>query len=239
MIVGICEDNEQIRLELHAEIEKQKTGVAIQIHEFSSGEVMLQSKIPFDLVFLDIELDGVMTGLELAQQLQEQLQDLILVFISGYTKYITSAFHLHTFQFLLKPLDVNLFEEEFRRCIEKYRSAHDIFRILQGSETIEVEMKDIVYMESDRRKLLIHLKNGKIYEMYGKISDEEDKLSAHYFIRIHKSFLVNCRYIKKFKDEMVWVSSSKKEDLISLPVSRRCKADAQQKYYSYYLGVEK
>ena len=79
------------------------------------------------------------------QILQNQLPDIILIFISGYTKYITSALHLHTFQFLLKPLDAQLFQEEFRRCVAQYRSAHDIFQIPQNREIIEVEMKDIVY----------------------------------------------------------------------------------------------
>ena len=111
MLIGICEDNPVIREELIQEIQKQQTGVTIQLHAFSSGEAMLQSKLAFDLVFLDIELEGELTGLEVAQILQNQLPDIILIFISGYTKYITSALHLHTFQFLLKPLDAQLFQE--------------------------------------------------------------------------------------------------------------------------------
>lgn len=109
MLIGICEDNPVIREELIQEIQKQQTGVILQLHAFSSGEAMLQSKLAFDLVFLDIELEGELTGLEVAQILQNQLPDIILIFISGYTKYITSALHLHTFQFLLKPLDAQLF----------------------------------------------------------------------------------------------------------------------------------
>lgn len=236
MIIGICEDNESIREELRQEIAKQRTGVKIQLYEFASGEEMLASGLAFDLVFLDIELEGNMTGLELAQQLQDNLPDLILVFVSGYTQYISSALRLHTFQFLLKPLDKQLFQEEFVRCVDQYRKAHTIFKILQNGEIIEVEIRDIVYLESNRRKLIVHLRSGKMYEMYGKISEQEELLSAYYFVRVHKSYLVNCRYIKKFVGEQVQIGYTPEETLNLLPVSRRCKDQAREQYHQYYLG---
>lgn len=236
MIIGICEDNEAIREELRQEIGKQQTGIMTQLYEFASGEAMLTSGIAFDLVFLDIELNGAMTGLELGQQLQNKLPDLILVFVSGYTQYISSALRLHTFQFLLKPLDKQLFQEEFVRCVNQYRKAHAIFKINQGGEIIEVEIRDIVYIESDKHKLMVHLRTGKVYEMYGKISEQEELLSAYRFARIHKSFLVNCKYIKKFQDEQVQVAYAPKEMVEQLPVSRRFRGKAKEQYHQYYLG---
>ena len=237
MVIGICEDNEAVRIELRQEIEKQKLGIKFQIHEYENGEDMLLSKQQFDLVFLDIELAGKLTGLEVAQQLQNSHPDLILVFVSGYTKYVSSAFHLHTFQFLLKPLDSNLFQEEFSRCIAHYRAGHDLFHITIDGEVIDVKMKDILYIESDKRKLRIYLRNGRVYEMYGKISEQEQRLAVHHFVRIHKSYLVNCRYIKKMGDEPVWLSKAKNDEPISLPLSRRCKEAAREKYHSYFFEV--
>ena len=236
MIIGICEDNEAIREELRQEIAEQQTGIMTQLYEFASGEAMLSSGLAFDLVFLDIELNGAMTGLELGQQLQNKLPDLILVFVSGYTQYISSALRLHTFQFLLKPLDKQLFQEEFVRCVNQYRKAHAIFKINQGGEIIEVEIRDIVYIESDKHKLMVHLRSGKVYEMYGKISEQEELLSAYRFARIHKSFLVNCKYIKKFQDEQVQVAYAPKEMVAQLPVSRRFRGKAKEQYHQYYLG---
>ncbi len=236
MIIGICEDNAQMRAELKQEIEKQQTDVLLQIYSFDSAEAMLQSKLAFDLVFLDIELNGSMTGLELAKQLQDQLLDLMLVFVSGHTQYISSAFRLRTFQFLLKPLDHQLFREEFARCIAQYRLVHDVFHLQQSGDQIDIPMKEIVYLESDKRKIKVYLKDGQIYEMYGKISEYEQVLSDYYFIRTHKSFLVNCRYIKKMKDETVWVGLNTENDLQMLPISRRCKSIAQEQYHRYLMG---
>ncbi len=235
MIIGICEDNAQVRQEIQQEIEKQQTNVKLQIYSFESAEEMLTSKLAFDLAFLDIELSGTMSGLDLAKQLQDKLPDLILVFVSGYTQYISSAFHLRAFQFLLKPLDSQLFSEEFARCVAQYQTAHDMFCIMVNREKISVEMKDIMYLESNCRKIKIYLKNKKVYEMYGKISEQEERLSAYHFICIHKSFLVNCRYIRKMQNEMAWIGANGDKELLMLPVSRRCKDEAQKQYHHYVM----
>lgn len=237
MIIGICEDQYEVREDLKAKIEAQKNTSYIQLFEFESGEEMLNSNLRFDMVFLDIELQGKLSGLDVAQTLQKELSDLIIVFVSGYTQYVSSAFHLNTFQFLLKPIDDKVFQEEFLRCIRHYRMGHDVFRVFQNGEMIELKMKEIIYIESDKRKIIIHLRGGKQYEMYGKISEQEEALAIHHFIRIHKSYLVNCRYIKKMSDELVWLGENQKDKMFSLPLSRRCKAAAKEKYHTYFFEV--
>lgn len=237
MIIGICEDQNEVRADLKKKLEQNTNSSSFEIYEFCSGEEMLNSAVHFDLVFLDIELQGKVSGLEVAQELQRKLFDLIIVFVSGYTQYVSSAFRLNTFQFLVKPIDEKLFQEEFARCIKYYRASHDIFRVFQNGEVIELKMREIIYIESDKRKIIIHLRNGKKYEMYGKISEQEEKLSVHHFIRIHKSYLVNCRYIKKMSDEIVWLTSVGKDELTSLPLSRRCKVKAKEQYHAYFFEV--
>ena len=237
MIIGICEDQNEIRADLKKKIEQDTNSSSFEIYEFCSGEEMLNSAVHFDLVFLDIELQGKISGLDVAQELQRKLFDLIIVFVSGYTQYVSSAFRLNTFHFLVKPIDEKLFQEEFARCIKHYRASHDIFQVFQNGEVIELKMKEIIYIESDKRKIIIHLRGGKQYEMYGKISEQEEKLSVHHFIRIHKSYLVNCRYIKKMSDEIVWLTNVGKDELTSLPLSRRCKAKAKEQYHAYFFEV--
>lgn len=234
VIIGICEDQEEIRKDLRERINAQEDDVSFQIYEFDSGEAILESKIAFDLLFMDIELKGSLSGLKAAEVLQHRLPDLILVFVSGYTQYVSSAFHLNTFQFLLKPLDDKVFHEEFLRCVNHYRAENDVFRVSQNGEIIEIRLKDIIFIESDKRKLVVHLRNGKIYETYGKISEQQKILAVHHFIRIHKSYLVNCKYIHKMNEEVVWMQGEKKGETFSLPLSRRCKVSAKEQYHAYF-----
>lgn len=239
MIIGICEDDPFFRQELRQKIQAQPQAlVPIQIMEFASGENMLSSDAPFDLVFLDIELQEQQSGLALAAALLQKLPNLILVFISSYTEYIATALHLPTFQFLLKPVNDDLFAEEFARCIDRYRSDHDTMTIRQGGEKIEVAMQDILYITTIKRKMQIYDQHGHVYERYGKLSDWEDFLLVHHFVRVHKSYLVNCRYIKKLQSIAVLLRDPQKEALLSLPVSRRYKDNALTVYQNYVLEVK-
>ena len=238
MIIGICEDDATFREELRKKIEqRQPPELTFEIYEFSSGEAMRKSMLKFDLVFLDVELGEGETGIVLAGYLQTTLPDVIVVFVSGYTKYVSSAFHLKAFQFLLKPLDETLFQEELERCIHQYRMSHDVFCIPQNGEIIEIEMKDIVYIQSEKRKLLIHDRQGRTYEMYGKIDEQETNLTAHYFIRVHKSYIVNSRYILSIKNDAVSLCGKKNGETIVAPISRRCKSQVKERYQRYRLGV--
>lgn len=239
MIIGICEDDPFFLKELRKKIEAQPQNIfQFKILEFNSGQEMLTSDAPFDLVFLDIELQEQLNGLDIASALQQRLPNVILVFISSYTKYIASAMHLPTFQFLLKPVDDQIFAEEFARCIDRYRSDHDTMTILQDGKEINLAMKDILYITTIKRKMKIYDRSYNFYEMYGKLSDWEDFLLLHHFVRVHKSFIVNCRYIKKLRSATVLLRGLQKDELITLPVSRRRKDEAQALYQNYVLEVK-
>ena len=56
MIIGICEDQQEVRTDLKKKIERNSYGCSFEIYEFRSGEELLNSSIKFDLLFLDIEL---------------------------------------------------------------------------------------------------------------------------------------------------------------------------------------
>lgn len=109
MQIGICEDNQIIQEQIYNEIKKFQSEVTFLISTFINGKEMINSQIIFDLVFLDIELPGQVNGLEVAKYLQEQNNKIILVFVTFYTKYIISSFYLNTFQFILKPIRIDLF----------------------------------------------------------------------------------------------------------------------------------
>ena len=239
MLIGICEDDPFFRQELRCKIEAQPQDlVPVQIMEFDSGEAMQESGAPFDLVFLDIELQGQQSGLTLAHALLETRPEVILVFISSHTEYISTALHLPTFQFLLKPVSDALFAEEFARCIDRYRSDHAVMTIGQGAKQQDLAVKDILYITTNKRKMQIYDQYGHIYECYGKLSDWEDFLLMHHFVRVHKSYCVNCHYIKKLQGIAVLLYDPQKKELLSLPVSRRYKEHAQMVYQNYILGVK-
>lgn len=99
------------------------TDEAIEIAAYAKGEDILADTKGFDLVFLDIELGEGSNGLEAAQILQAGSSQVLIVFLSSHYHYITSALHLEhlePFEFLVKPIEREVFNQEFERCLQRF-----------------------------------------------------------------------------------------------------------------------
>ena len=230
MNIAICDNEPTICKEIKNCIMSASSGVTCDFYEFHSGDALLSSKMKFDMVFLDIELGKGVDGLETAQKLQNANHELILIFISGFTKYVSSSFYFHTFQFLLKPIDTLILQREFLRGIDKYKKLHAQYMFKHYYEEIVVEVKDIVYIESQARKLLINMRNNNVYTIYGKIGEQYELENTHSFIRVHRSYLVNPRYIIEITKQQIILKNHK-----SLPLSRKMHQKAVNKYHDYLL----
>ena len=84
MKIAVCDDDYTICHTITAGILAAKALVKYEIYEFHSGEELLKSNKKWDMIFLDIELGGEIDGLDVAQKLQEENPELILIFISSF-----------------------------------------------------------------------------------------------------------------------------------------------------------
>lgn len=78
--IAIVDDEKVIREQIKNLIEKKQTESIID--SYSSGEELLVVKHCYDIVFLDIQMDG-MNGIETARALRQKTEDVILIFITG------------------------------------------------------------------------------------------------------------------------------------------------------------
>ncbi|NJO93040.1 MAG: LytTR family transcriptional regulator [Chloroflexia bacterium] len=85
--------------------------------------------------------------------------------------------------------------------------------VKEGKETHKIYLKDILYIESLREYLVIHLIEKSIQVIY-RISEFEEKLPLNYFIRIHKSYIVSVKKITSFSSNFI------KIDTTELPIGR-------------------
>ena len=68
--IAICDDEENVRAYLRTLILEQN--IECEITEFEAEEDYLQSDKEFDLLYLDVELNSGVSGLELAKRIREQ-----------------------------------------------------------------------------------------------------------------------------------------------------------------------
>lgn len=114
--IAICDDEKNIRSYIHSLIGKQD--MACEITEYASADEYLSCGIEHDLLFLDIEMNDSTSGIDgmkMAKRIRgmKLIRQPIIIFVTGYEKYVYDAFDVDAFQYLLKPIDEQKFAEVF------------------------------------------------------------------------------------------------------------------------------
>ncbi len=117
--IAVCDDEKNIRSYLVSLIKKQ--GGECGITEYASADAYLSDGKEHDIIFLDIEMGGSgagMDGMGLARHIRgmEAQKQPIIIFVTGYEKYVYDAFDVGAFQYLVKPVDEQKFAEVFGRA---------------------------------------------------------------------------------------------------------------------------
>ena len=72
---------------------------------FHSGESLLMSSRSYDLIFLDIQMNG-MDGIETAKKIRTWDRKVCVIYVSNYTEKMAASFTVHPFSFLEKSFPV-------------------------------------------------------------------------------------------------------------------------------------
>ncbi len=218
--IAICDDEQVVCMQLRSILKEIESGLAENfiVEVFSSGKELYQYIVEggyYDIIFLDIEM-GEMDGIDFGQRLREELTNEAtqIIYISGKETYAMELFKVRPFDFIIKPLAYEDVYMAMKRVI-KFLSRNDkFFEYKIGHTTYRIPVKDIIYFESQGRKINIVTQNG-IMTFYGKLDAVEKQLTNLNFIRIHKSYLVKYEYIIKFEYTQVTMSND-----VILPISQ-------------------
>ena len=213
--IAICDDEKNIRAYLSALVKKQ--GMECEITEYATAGDYFADGVEHDILSLDIELEGPgqdMDGMRMARQIRgmEDTKQPIIIFITGYEKYVYDAFDVGAFQYLLKPVDEQKFAGVFRRAAEQaaaYTGQDKKALMIQyGGTGKTIPLRDIYYMESQNHKIAVHMKDG-VLEYYAKMSDLEEELQGQ-FCRVHKGYLINLSYVDEYNKTEVTLTNGDK-----------------------------
>jgi DNA-binding LytR/AlgR family response regulator len=152
---------------------------------------LLQKK-EIDLIFLDIQMPKL-TGIEFLKALANPP---LIIFTTAYSEYALEGFELDVVDYLLKPISFARFLKATEKA-QNYLNAknkdfsitNEFFFIKCNGKIEKIVMSDVDYIEAMANYVIIHTQQKK-YITYLTFSGIEEKLPAHLFVRIHKSFLV-------------------------------------------------
>lgn len=192
LTVAICDDDQLIREQVEMLISAVDKKNEIKLYE--NEKILSDSKL-LDIIFMDIEIKNK-SGIEFAMEVRKQNPDCIIIFITSYTSYISDAFDVIPFQYLVKPLDENKLIDVYKKALFAIRNRKKYISISWNRETERIECSNVMYIERNQRNVIFHLKNGNLKKSSTKFIDYVLELESFGFVRCHNSTLVNLSYIK-------------------------------------------
>lgn len=163
-----------------------------------------------DILVLDIDMPEI-SGLELAERLRREMKDLLIIFLSSHEEFVFKAIEFQPFRYIRKIC----ISTEMPLAIQ---SAYKILKLKQAQQislkTADGERKellsDIMYIESENRKVSIHLVNGINYTANHKMTDIKNMIVSENFLMIHRSCIVNSDYVKNISNGILILDNDEK-----------------------------
>ncbi len=231
--VAVCDDEQVCIDNVCSLLEKYfPENFACDVACYRSGEEFLHAAEthPADIIFMDIEL-AQLNGIETIRQLRKMRHGSIVFFVTGHTSYITEIFRLGSFQFLRKPINEEDFAKDIKRAVQLYRRNHYKLEVKTEGEVRHIAVGDIIFIEVYRKQVKIVTRDGELSH-YGNISSYEKRLSGFGFVKSHKSFLVNLKYVAAVDAENIRLSCGDKV----VPVSRSYRHEFMSELNRYNAG---
>lgn len=230
--IAVCEDKKDERNEIVQMLNKilYSSNKKYKIFEFDSGEQLIMANVNFNMYFLDIQMKGI-SGIEAAEEVRIKNKRAVIIFITGLKDYVFDAFDVEAFQYILKPIDAEKLKKTVNSALLKFEDEDKFIIAKTIRQSAKIYLNDIMYIESERRKLKIHTAYGVI-EYYYRLADIEKELKGSTFFRCHKSYIVNFRYVRSYDNTFIELKNSEKIYVSKYKLSDFSKA------YMYYLKDE-
>ena len=234
MKIAVCDD-QSIQVNLINDYIKEwakESGINVSIDNYSSGESFLfewDDYNKYDIIFLDIEMNKI-SGIELSNIIREKNKIVDIVFVTGIFKYALHGYKVGALQYLLKPIkNTDIYE-----CLDRTKSRiidqcvqSKFITIETPKKIIKLDYDTIEYCIMFSPYIDIHTNSEKI-TLRKKISDIEKLLPKNSFVRCHRSYLVNMKYIKLISKEYIILESG-----LRVPISRGKYKETNDAFINY------
>jgi len=192
------------------------------------------SEKTIDLIFLDIKMPKIL-GTDFLKNLSHPPK---VIFVTAYRDYALEGYELDAVDYLVKPVSFERFVKaitKIKRLMghetisqnNEYKSNPDAFVYLKIDRNMQkVFINDIIYIESWKDYIKVFLSTGKNLLVKQSISSMENLLSAHHFLRVHRSYLVSIDKITGFNNLFVQLQSNE------IPIGRLYKQAVMEVFQS-------
>lgn len=227
--ICLCDDDTKI-LERYSKIINDiayRNNYVLRIEIFKSGESLIfeleEEPNKFDIVIIDILMKNI-NGIETSNILRKYGYKGIIIFLTSSKDFALDSYRVEALNYIIKNEDDNRFENIFIRAVEEvYKGLNKNIVISLKNQKKIINLDSIIYIESLNKKYILHDIYGGKEEIGGNLKDIYNKVVDSGFVRCHKSYIVNIKYVKSFSKLECTVYKD-----IRIPIGRKYSKDFKQ-----------
>lgn len=202
--VGLCDDEKRmLKINNHymKEIDEEYEEFTLELVNFIAGKDIIEyiKKEPLDIAILDVDMIG-MDGMEVAKNLKEVNEDIVIFFITGHSEFAVEAFDVDAIGYVMKPVDKDKLERTLLKAVAKVRELKNKEKQRELVITVSnlkkrIPVDDIIYIERVQTQCVIVTRREE-YRVYDTITDLVEKVGEG-FVRASQSFILRVSEISK------------------------------------------
>lgn len=196
--VAICDDSDADRRYIMDMVRSwaSAAGHEVQIDGFPSAESFLfryAGESDYDILLLDIEM-GAMDGVTMAKELRKSNDTVQIIFITGYSEYISEGYEVAALHYLMKPVNEEKLCLVLDRAAEKLAKNERVLNFEVSGEMVRVPIYQIRYADVLGNYVTVHALTDVTVKM--TLGELEKQLDERFY-RVGRSALVNLTQISR------------------------------------------
>lgn len=229
MRIGLCDDD-KYWLERAEQILKKYAmhqNVSIELASFMNIDKMelCMDENEFDMVFLDIEMEGERTGIDFARRINRKFPACKIVYLTNHIDYAVDVYETEHEYFVLKEQFERRLGDIFRKVeLHKKRMCRQIGFQVSKTVTKMVYEHEISYIERKLRNTIIHTDSEEII-VKNPLDNLPEEVKDVQFARSHNSFIVYFPAVKEIQRDKIIM-----KDEAIIPISRRYKDNVKERF---------
>jgi len=174
-----------------------------------------------DLIFLDIEMPHF-SGIDFLNAIDKKP---LIIFTTAYSDYAVEGFNLGAVDYLVKPIPFHRFLKSVMRAQQLFQSQNtispvspkivapemepDFMFVRSEYENVKINFSDILFIEGLKDYVKIYTSDNKFTLTLISLIKLENTLSSKGFSRIHRSYIINIKYVKSIQKNKVLISDKR------------------------------
>lgn len=175
-----------------------------------------------DLIFLDIEMPHF-SGIDFLNAIDKKP---LVIFTTAYSDYAVEGFNLGAVDYLVKPIPFHRFLKSVMRAQQTFLSQNstpttatpkvvapeiepDFMFVRSEYENVKINFSDILFIEGLKDYVKIYTTDNKFTLTLISLIKLENLLSSKGFARIHRSYIINIKYVKSIQKNKVLIADKR------------------------------